>query len=136
MPQILKDFNSEGNSQSFSSKKSSPVSIVTSKAQLGPPCSDIEMLSAQSQNGMEVAPSASEVEAQPAPKGTDSGTEKPPPTKEAKPPSEKKGGNTISEDTKALVKQALLNATQRRQRAGLCSHFFFCCAIGEFHKMC
>ena len=27
-------------------------------------------------------------------------------------------GNTISEDTKALVKQALMNATHRRQRAG------------------
>ena len=27
-------------------------------------------------------------------------------------------GNTISEDTKALVKQALMNATHRKQRAG------------------
>ncbi|KAH9515024.1 hypothetical protein Btru_021696 [Bulinus truncatus] len=92
--------------------KVSPVSVDIGKLQVAP-SSDIEMLSAQSSDGraMDTQLSVSQVIKVSEVKSEDQDE------KDSKASAEKKGGNTISEDTKARVKQALMNATSRKQRA-------------------
>ncbi|XP_005090387.1 mitogen-activated protein kinase 7 [Aplysia californica] len=105
--------------------KVSPVSLDVGRLQVVAPSADIEMLSAQSNDGRametqgppelppvkkkDVGPDGKVSEGQKAAPGEKEST--------GKSVTPEKPSNTISEDTKALVKQALLNATQRRQRA-------------------
>ncbi|CAG5123356.1 unnamed protein product, partial [Candidula unifasciata] len=103
-----------GNADSKPSSKISPVSVDVGKLRLVPSC-DIEMLSAQSSDGRAI--DTLHTEAPAVDKQLKEADQKMFVETESKIPMDKKGGNTISEDTKALVKQALMNATQRRQRA-------------------
>lgn len=111
-------FKMPGNADSKPSSKISPVSVDVGKLQLVPSW-DVEMLSAQSSDGR--AMDTQHTDALTVDKQlkedfkldqTMFGE------KEPKLAVDKKGANTISEDTRALVKQALMNATQRRHRAG------------------
>ncbi|XP_076452875.1 uncharacterized protein LOC143288364 [Babylonia areolata] len=90
--------------------KKSPVSVETTNLQLPSCLSDVEMLSAQSTDGSKAMDTQT-----PRPPGG----EKQERDKETK-PAEKKGpeNKTISEDTKALVKQALLSHRHRTESCG------------------
>ena len=84
------------------------------------PSSDIEMLSAQSNDGraMETQNDISTQSHNVYPNDKSEAEVKDIPNEKEGPVKPEGSGNTISEDTKALVKQALFNATKRRQRAG------------------
>ncbi|BFZ18168.1 hypothetical protein BsWGS_21207 [Bradybaena similaris] len=110
-------FKMPGNADSKPSSKISPVSVDVGKLQLVPSW-DIEMLSAQSSDGR--AMDTQHTDALTVDKQLKEDFKLDQTLfgeKEPKLAVDKKGANTISEDTRALVKQALMNATQRRQRA-------------------
>ena len=102
--------------------KSSPVSVDMAKLQVLDPSTDVEMLSAQSNDGRVMETHGQDIPQKSLEIKSDEINEmnKTVETErdgQVKPTAPDKKKNIISEDTKALVKQALLNATQRRQRA-------------------
>ncbi|CAL1529184.1 unnamed protein product, partial [Lymnaea stagnalis] len=103
------------------SNKVSPVSVDIGKLHVVTACADIEMLSAQSNDGRPMDTHQSDILSMNKVISEDEEKDeldrKVAGDKDLKGQGDKKGGNTISEDTKARMKLALMNATQRKQRA-------------------